>query len=121
MSCDVVKAFRHKDKLVCIRVDDDAQDPRETWDQLRVIDLAYPIDRITVVSPDEPLLPAVQKVDGGDVRDGLVVAADGTVVGTIGASALYHALDRRRLRIAEEQAASKPPPPPPPALPSHRR
>ena len=95
--------------------------PRETWNQLRVIDLAYPIDRITVVSPDEPLLPAVQKVDGGDVRDGLVVAADGTVVGTIGASALYHALDRRRLRIAEEQAASKPPPPPPPALPSHRR
>lgn len=95
--------------------------PRETWGRLRVVDLAYPLDRITVVSPDEPLLPAVQKIDGGDVRDGLVVAADGTVVGTIGASALYHALDRRRLRMAEEQAASKPPPPPPPPLASPRR
>lgn len=95
--------------------------PRESWAQLRVIDLAYPIDRITVVSPDEPLLPAVQKIDGGDVRDGLVVAADGTVVGTIGASALYHALDRRRLRVAEEQAATKAPPPPPPPLTSHHR
>ncbi|MBX3284458.1 MAG: hypothetical protein KF703_03865 [Actinobacteria bacterium] len=95
--------------------------PRETWSQLRVVDLAYPLDRITVVAPDEPLLPAVQKIDGGDVRDGLVVAADGTVVGTIGASALYHALDRRRLRIAEEQAATKAPPPPPPPVPTHHR
>lgn len=29
---DVVKAFRHQDKLVCIRVDEDPQDPRKEWD-----------------------------------------------------------------------------------------
>lgn len=74
--------------------------PREQWDQLRVSDLAYPIDRITVVRPDEALLPAVQRIDGGDVRDGLVVAADGTIVGTIGADALFHTLERRKLEAA---------------------
>ncbi|QXC63306.1 site-2 protease family protein [Aquihabitans sp. G128] len=75
--------------------------PPEQWDLLKVADLAFPLDRITVVRVDEPLLPAVQKVDGGDVRDGLVVGADGTIVGTIDAAALFRALERRK---ALEQA-----------------
>lgn len=77
--------------------------PPDQWDRLRVVDLAYPMDRITVVGPAEPLLPAVQRIDGGDVRDGLVVDPDGTVVGTIGASALFNALERRRLDVAAAQ------------------
>lgn len=74
--------------------------PAEQWDRLSVTDLAYPLERITVVRPDELLLPAVQKIDSGDVRDGLVVSADGTIVGTIGASALFRTLERRKLDIA---------------------
>lgn len=73
--------------------------PAHQWDTLRVSDLAYPLDRITVVRRDEPLLSAVQKIDGGDVRDGLVIDADGTIVGTIGASALYRTLEHRKLAL----------------------
>ncbi|MBA3282630.1 MAG: site-2 protease family protein [Acidimicrobiia bacterium] len=76
--------------------------PDHQWDQLRVTDLAYPLERITVVRPDEPLLPAVQKIDGGDVRDGLVVGADGAIVGTIGASALFQALERAKIDVGAE-------------------
>lgn len=74
--------------------------PAERWDALRVADLAYPLDRLTVVTEDEPLLPAVQKVDGGDVREGLVVRADGTIVGTIDAAALFKTLEHRRAQLA---------------------
>jgi Zn-dependent protease len=74
--------------------------PTDQWDRLLVRDLAYPLDRITVVRPDEPLLPAVQRIDGGDVRDGLVASGDGTIVGTIGANALFHTLERRKLDVA---------------------
>lgn len=72
----------------------------EQWEHLRVASLAYPLDRITVVGCEEPLLPAVQKIDGGDVRDGLVVDSDGAIVGTIDAAALFKALERRRSDIA---------------------
>ncbi len=68
----------------------------ERWPGLRVTDLAFPLDRLTVVATGEPLLPAAQKIDGGDVRDGLVVGADGTVVGTLDGRALYRALEARR-------------------------
>ncbi|HEX2574819.1 MAG TPA: hypothetical protein VHK88_00630, partial [Aquihabitans sp.] len=78
--------------------------PADRWDHLRVVDLAYPVDRISVVRPDEPLLPAVQKIDGGDVRDGLVVGADGTVLGTISAVALYRTLEQRKLAQASAGA-----------------
>ncbi len=74
--------------------------PAERWDQLRVSDLAYPLERLTVVVDDEPLLPAVQKIDGGDVREGLVVGRDGTVLGTIDAAALFKTLERRRAQLA---------------------
>ncbi|CAN5555109.1 site-2 protease family protein [soil metagenome] len=70
--------------------------PPEQWDKLGVADLAFPLDRITIVRRDEALLPAVQKIDGGDVRDGLVVDPDGSIVGTIDAAALFRALERRR-------------------------
>ncbi len=74
--------------------------PEPQRSALRVADLAYPLDRITVVGPTEPLLPAVQKIDGGDVRDGLVVDRDGTVVGTIDAAALFAGLERRKAELA---------------------
>lgn len=72
--------------------------PPERWSSLRVADLAYPLDRLTTVRADEPLLPAAQKIDGGDVRDGLVVGADGTVVGTLDAGALYRTVEQRQRR-----------------------
>ncbi|MGI8756012.1 MAG: site-2 protease family protein [Acidimicrobiales bacterium] len=82
--------------------------PPERWDSLAVGDLAFPLDRLVTVTPDELLLPAVQKVDGAEVRSGLVIAADGTVIGTLDASALHRALTRRRagLEIEREAAAT---------------
>lgn len=74
--------------------------PDEQWSRLRVIDLAFPVDRLTVVSADEALLPAVQKIDGGDVRHGLVVTADGSVIGTIDARALFDTADRRKAELS---------------------
>lgn len=70
------------------------------WDQLRVDALAYPLDRITVVQVDDPLLPAVQRIDGGDVREGLVVDAHGTVTGTVDARAVYRIAEMRRLAVS---------------------
>ena len=78
--------------------------PDHQWDSLRVADLAYPLARITVVRPDDALLPAVQKIDGGDVRDGLVVDQDGTIVGTVDASALFRTLELRKAHLAEARA-----------------
>lgn len=67
------------------------------WEQLPVEALAFPLDRVTVVRTDEPLLPAVQRVDGGDVRDGLVVSPDGEVVGTIDSRSVYRVAERRKV------------------------
>jgi len=66
--------------------------PPESWDQLPVTALAYPLHRITVVRADELLIPAMQKVEGGDVRHALVVAADGRITGTLDPSALDRAM-----------------------------
>jgi len=74
--------------------------PPEQWDHLGVADLAFPLERITVVRPDEALLPAVQKIDGGDVRDGLVVGPDGTIVGTVDAAALFRTMELRKADLA---------------------
>jgi Zn-dependent protease len=78
--------------------------PPEQWDRLGVADLAFPLDRITVVRPDEALLPAVQKIDGGDVRDGLVVGRDGTIVGTVDAAALFRTMELRKADLADADA-----------------
>lgn len=72
----------------------------DQWETLRVSDLAFPLDRITTVGSDEPLLPALQKIDGGEVRDGLVVGPDGRIVGTIDASALHHFVERRKAQLS---------------------
>lgn len=69
------------------------------WDQLPVEALAYPLDRLTVVRVDDPLLPAAQRVDGGDVRDGLVVTPDGLVAGTLDARAVYRIAEQRRVEL----------------------
>ncbi len=74
--------------------------PSAQWAQVRVSDVAYPIDRVTVVQAGEALLPAVQRIDGGDVREGLVTGPDGSVVGTLSARALFRILEHRRLAAA---------------------
>jgi Zn-dependent protease len=68
--------------------------PPESWDQLPVTALAYPLDRITIVRADELLIPAMQKVEGGDVRHALVVSHDGRIVGTLDPSGLDRAVHR---------------------------
>ena len=42
------------------------------------------------------LLPAVQKVESGEVPDGLVVDRRGTVVGILRSSAIHRAVEARR-------------------------
>jgi hypothetical protein len=42
----------------------------------------------------------VQKVEGADAQSGVVVAADGTVVGTLDPSALHRALTQQRSGLA---------------------
>lgn len=75
-----------------------------SWDALPVEALAYPLERVTVVRTEEPLLHAAQRVDGGDVREGLVVTPDGVVVGTVDARAVYRVAEQRRVAaVAEHQ------------------
>ncbi len=75
---------------------------------LRVTDLAYPLDRITIVRAGEPLLAALQKVDSGDVREGLVVADDGHVVGTLDGGTLQRTAQWRASQDAERARANPP-------------
>lgn len=73
--------------------------PQENWSHLKVTDLAFPLERLTVVRTDEPLMAAVQKIDGGDVRTGVVVDPSGRLVGTIDAEALYQTAEARRAEL----------------------
>ncbi|MCU1370969.1 MAG: peptidase [Ilumatobacteraceae bacterium] len=70
--------------------------PPESWDQLPVAALAYPLDRVTLVAADEQLIPALQKVEGADVRHAMVTAPDGRIIGTLDPSALDRAVHARR-------------------------
>ena len=74
--------------------------PAPQWGSLRTTDLAFPLDRLTVVRTDEALLAAVQRIDSGDVRTGLVVSPDGRTVGTIDAGALYDLAEARRASLS---------------------
>ena len=44
---------------------------------------------------DEDLIPALQKVETADIHHGLVVDADGRIVGTLDPSALHRAMAMR--------------------------
>jgi Zn-dependent protease len=70
--------------------------PPQSWDQLPVTALAYPLERVTLVHADEQLIPALQKVEGADVRHALVTAPDGRIIGTLDPSALDRAVHARR-------------------------
>ena len=77
--------------------------PPESWDTLPVTALAYPLDRLTLIRAEEPLIPALQKVEGADIRHALVVAPDGRIVGTLDPSALDRAV---RSRSADRQPSA---------------
>lgn len=77
--------------------------PQEHWESLKVADLAFPLDRITIVRTDEPLMAAVQRIDGGDVRTGVVVDPSGRMVGTVDAEALYQTAEARRAELRTTQ------------------
>ena len=70
--------------------------PPHTWDQLPVSALAFPLERLTLIAEDDQLLAALQKLEGGDVRTGLVVAADGRIVGTLDRGVLDQLTARAR-------------------------
>lgn len=70
--------------------------PPQSWDQMAITALAYPLDRITLVRAAEPLLTALQKIEGGDVRTAMVMAEDGRIVGTIDSTALDRAVQGER-------------------------
>lgn len=74
--------------------------PQENWERLRVTDIAFPLDRITIVRTDESLMAAVQKIDSGDIRVGLVVDPTGRTVGTVDADALFHTAEARRAELS---------------------
>ncbi len=74
--------------------------PAEKWEALRNSDLAFPLNRLTVVRADEPLLTAVQRIDSGDIRTGLVVDDHGRTIGTVDARALYDTAETRRGQLA---------------------
>ncbi|MCU1355719.1 MAG: peptidase [Acidimicrobiales bacterium] len=74
--------------------------PSERRESLPVSQLAFPIDRVVHLSPAEPLLPALQKVEGSDLRHGIVIDASGRVVGTVDPSALHRAVTVARAGLA---------------------
>jgi Zn-dependent protease len=70
--------------------------PPHSWDQLPIPALCYPLDRIMLVRAEEPLIAALQKVEGADVRHALVAATDGRIVGVLDPSALDRAMHARQ-------------------------
>jgi Zn-dependent protease len=68
--------------------------------------LAYPLDRVTFVHATELLLPALQKVEGGDVRVGMVIAEDGRVVGTIDPAIVDHLVAQRRAEARSDRVGA---------------
>lgn len=70
--------------------------PPVRWETLAVADLAFPLDRVVTVSSTDALLPAIQRIEGGDVKIGLVVDPYGAIVGTLSPSALQRAVNQHR-------------------------
>jgi Zn-dependent protease len=77
--------------------------PPERWEVLRSQDLAFPLERVSRVDRHEPLLPALQKVEGGDVQIGLVSDEHGRVVGTVDASTLHRTIEQRRAALVSAE------------------
>lgn len=68
-----------------------AQTDEATRRQLRVGELAFPLDRITVAGVDDPLLTVMQRLDGQASTDVLVLWPDGRVAGILGADQVRRA------------------------------
>src|SRR5699024_4900582 len=62
--------------------------------QLRIDQLAYGLDRLTIVDHRQALLPALQRLDATDLGRGIVVDSAGTVIGLIDSSALARTIAR---------------------------
>lgn len=72
-----------------------AVDP-DVRDHLLVSDLAFGLDRVTLVRTDLSLLTAVQRIESGDLAEGIVVDRTGAVVGLLTARALFRTVEERR-------------------------
>lgn len=62
-------------------------------DRLRVTQLAFPIDRVLLVSVDDAVLPVLQRLRGAPCDQALVLRADGRVAGVLGPDAAQRAMD----------------------------
>lgn len=63
--------------------------------QLRVLELAFPIDRVLVARVDDTVLPTLQELGHRPSPQALVVWPDGRVAGTVGPTEVQRALDAR--------------------------
>ena len=72
--------------------------PPESWDDLPITALAYPLDRLTLVRDDELLISALQKVETAEVGYALVTTSDGRIVGTIDPFTLQRAVEDHQAR-----------------------
>lgn len=70
--------------------------PHETRNQLRVEDLAFGLDRLTIIESDRPLLTSLQRLDSADLDRGVAIDRNGTVVGLIDPGALGRTIRRHR-------------------------
>jgi hypothetical protein len=67
----------------------------EQWPQLRVSDVAFPLDLVMQVPVTAPVLPTMQKMLQHPVGDAIVLAPDGTIAGLLNRDVLHEALTAR--------------------------
>jgi Zn-dependent protease/predicted transcriptional regulator len=69
--------------------------PREQWAQISVSDAMIPLERLHVVSPQQPLSDVLPLMAGRDVNQ-LPVVQNGALVGIVSRDAIVHYLEVRR-------------------------
>jgi Zn-dependent protease/CBS domain-containing protein len=69
--------------------------PREQWAQVSVSEAMVPLERLHVVSPQQPLSDVLPLMAGRDVNQ-LPVVQDGALVGVVSRDAIVHYLEVRR-------------------------
>src|SRR5262249_48988844 len=74
-----------------------AELPREEWNRRRVAECMVPLERVPVLSADEPAIDALNRLSATDANRALVLDGD-RVAGLLSISDLARALETRRWR-----------------------
>ncbi len=64
----------------------------DQWGQLRVDDVAFPIDRVLQVPAEAPVLGTLQRMAGTQIGDAVVLGSDGRVVGLLNGPSVERSL-----------------------------